>query len=166
MSSTEVIDLSSSDEESNATTYRPQYSQHPSDIRLDYNMVGAYDDDDVAIIDNGLNGMPADSEDNYEDLNNCGSHTDDSLNTLDSEGRVLVNVAHPPDEPDIYLAPQIARAVKPHQIGGIRFLYDNVIESIERSNNSAGFGCILSHSMGLGKTMQVFIYLLLVLNVV
>lgn len=66
-----------------------------------------------------------------------------------------MNVSHPSKESDIFLAPQLARAAKPHQIGGIRFLYDNVVENLEQFSTSVGFGCILAHSMGLGKTFQV-----------
>lgn len=90
-----------------------------------------------------------------EDPTNSGMHTMDRYNAPDEQGRVIVNVGHPETEQDLYLAPQIARIIKPHQIGGIRFLYDNVIESIERFPTSSGFGCILAHSMGLGKTLQI-----------
>lgn len=90
-----------------------------------------------------------------DDSNNSGMHTNDAYNLPDESGRVLVNVGHPGDDPDIFLAPQIARVIKPHQVGGVRFLYDNVVESLERFNSSKGFGCILAHSMGLGKTLQV-----------
>ncbi|KAM4021421.1 helicase ARIP4 isoform 2-T2 [Anomaloglossus baeobatrachus] len=90
---------------------------------------------------------------------NSGSHVNDTLNLPDAFGRVLVNINHPPNEKDIFLAPQLAAAVKPHQIGGIRFLYDNLVESLERFSGSSGFGCILAHSMGLGKTLQVISFL-------
>lgn len=45
-----------------------------------------------------------------------GMHTDDSKNVCDSQGRVLVNVNHPPDESDIFLTPKLAKTVKPHQV--------------------------------------------------
>uniref|UniRef100_W5NA56 RAD54 like 2 n=1 Tax=Lepisosteus oculatus TaxID=7918 RepID=W5NA56_LEPOC len=88
-----------------------------------------------------------------------GAHVNDALNQPDAQGRVLVNINHPSTERDLFLAPQLARAVKPHQIGGIRFLYDNLVESLERYKTSCGFGCILAHSMGLGKTLQVISFI-------
>ncbi|KAI4483351.1 hypothetical protein M0802_013480 [Mischocyttarus mexicanus] len=93
--------------------------------------------------------------DNEDDPSNSGMHTNDRYNIPDEHGRVLINVGHPETEPDVFLAPQVARIIKPHQIGGIRFLFDNIVESIERYKTSSGFGCILAHSMGLGKTLQV-----------
>lgn len=90
-----------------------------------------------------------------EDPSNSGLHVNDTYNIPDEQGRVLINIGHPENEEDIFLAPQIARVIKPHQIGGVRFLFDNIIESVERFSTSTGFGCILAHSMGLGKTLQI-----------
>lgn len=84
-----------------------------------------------------------------EDESNSGEHTNDAFNKPDSEGRVVVNIGHGEKEENIYVAPQISRVIKPHQIGGVRFLFDNIIESIELFDKSSGFGCILAHSMGM-----------------
>lgn len=94
-------------------------------------------------------------EDGDDDPQNSGLHVNDAYNVPDEQGRVVINIGHPEGEEDIFLAPQIARIIKPHQIGGVRFLFDNIIESVERFNTSTGFGCILAHSMGLGKTLQL-----------
>lgn len=45
-----------------------------------------------------------------------GAHVNDAVNQPDPQGRVLVNMNHPPEETDLYLAPQLARVVKPHQV--------------------------------------------------
>ena len=82
------------------------------------------------------------------DPHDFGLHTNDSVNQHDDDDRVLVNVGGWLfDGPDIFLLPQLARVAKPHQVGGIRFLYEMVV--------GRGSGCLLAHSMGLGKTFQV-----------
>ncbi|KAL6119976.1 rad54l2 [Pungitius sinensis] len=105
--------------------------------------------------DDALGGVGGEEEESEP----SGVHSDDALNLPDPQGRVLVNLGHPTAEKDIFLPPQLARAVKPHQISGIRFLYDNLVESVERFGSSSGFGCILAHSMGLGKTLQVISFI-------
>jgi len=89
-----------------------------------------------------------------EDTANSGLHTNDDRNKPDQYGRILVNVNHPQDEDSVFLASQLQGKIKAHQIGGIRFMYDNTIESLKRCRSSAGFGCVLAHAMGLGKTLQ------------
>ena len=50
-----------------------------------------------------------------EDPSNSGAHVDDTLNCPDEEGRVLVNVGRPDGEDPVYVPPQLARVLKPHQ---------------------------------------------------
>ena len=63
---------------------------------------------------------PGDAKDDgsaeMDDPNNAGLHVDDRLNVPNADGRVLVNVGHPDSDPDIFLAPQIQRMIKPHQV--------------------------------------------------
>ena len=55
-------------------------------------------------------------EDYHEDPNNSGLHVDDALNVPDANGLVNVNLGHPAGEADVFLAPQLSRTVKPHQV--------------------------------------------------
>ena len=74
--------------------------------------------------DSDLIMMPSDAEleeeddddDDGDDVENSGSHVNDALNQRDAMGGVLVNVGHPASETDIFLAPQLASIVKPHQV--------------------------------------------------
>lgn len=51
--------------------------------------------------------------------------------------------------PEIYLDSHIGQRIKPHQLKGIQFMWRELIEDEKRQ------GCLLAHTMGLGKTMQV-----------
>jgi SNF2 family DNA or RNA helicase len=53
------------------------------------------------------------------------------------------------DNPVIYLDPRIGLLVKPHQLDGIQFMWRELIKDEKQQ------GCLLAHTMGLGKTMQV-----------
>ena len=45
-----------------------------------------------------------------------GLHTNDSLNVKDDSGKVLINVNHNKDDPDIFLHKTIGDNLKPHQV--------------------------------------------------
>lgn len=55
----------------------------------------------------------------------------------------------------------LVKSMKPHQVKGVKFMYDCLIESLEmlKKDPIKGSGCILAHCMGLGKTFQVISFL-------
>ena len=66
--------------------------------------------------DDAIVQVSSESTNEEEESEPGGAHANDALNLPDSQGRVLVNLSHPPSETDIFLTPQLARAVKPHQV--------------------------------------------------
>ena len=57
----------------------------------------------------------------------------------------------------VQVHPKLVKNMKSHQREGVRFMFDACIESIRWKDQEGvvGSGCILGHSMGLGKTLQV-----------
>ncbi|KAK9810003.1 hypothetical protein WJX72_003200 [[Myrmecia] bisecta] len=70
--------------------------------------------------------------------------------------------AQPLQEGDskVLVAGSIAKALKPHQWEGMRFLWRNIVENhlVDDDGEDPG-GCILAHSMGLGKSIQTIAFL-------
>ncbi len=71
---------------------------------------------------------------------------------------VDINPVRSNGEPPVYILDSIARRMKPHQIDGVRFLW----REVTASGASDAQGCILAHTMGLGKTMQAIAFLVAV----
>ncbi|XP_068665822.1 protein CHROMATIN REMODELING 20-like isoform X2 [Aristolochia californica] len=72
----------------------------------------------------------------------------------------IVNVAREENEEAERIPPSLSAKLKPHQIAGIRFMWENIIQSVRKvKSGDRGLGCILAHTMGLGKTIQVIAFL-------
>ncbi|KAK7376285.1 hypothetical protein VNO78_34749 [Psophocarpus tetragonolobus] len=78
----------------------------------------------------------------------------------DALGGYIVNVVREKGEEAVRVPPSISIKLKAHQIAGIRFMWENIIQSIRKvKSGDKGLGCILAHTMGLGKTFQVIAFL-------
>ncbi|XP_057250433.1 protein CHROMATIN REMODELING 20 isoform X3 [Beta vulgaris subsp. vulgaris] len=72
----------------------------------------------------------------------------------------IVNVVREEGEDAVRIPPSISAKLKTHQVAGIRFMWENIIQSIRNVKaGDKGLGCILAHTMGLGKTFQVIAFL-------
>lgn len=71
----------------------------------------------------------------------------------DGDGVVAL---YAPDDVDsskhVYLNQDIARRLKPHQIEGVKFMWREITATDDEDDK--GQGCLLAHTMGLGKTAQ------------
>ncbi|XP_059628567.1 protein CHROMATIN REMODELING 20 isoform X2 [Cornus florida] len=72
----------------------------------------------------------------------------------------IVNVVREAGEEAVRIPPSISAKLKAHQVAGIRFMWENIVQSISKVKaGDKGLGCILAHTMGLGKTFQVIAFL-------
>lgn len=58
-------------------------------------------------------------------------------------------------KPLVTIPNELVKVLKKHQVNGIRFLWDTVFETVDKTNTTDGTGCILAHQMGIGKTLQI-----------
>eukprot|EP00277_Geminigera_cryophila_P005510 CAMPEP_0179429774 /NCGR_PEP_ID=MMETSP0799-20121207/15062_1 /TAXON_ID=46947 /ORGANISM="Geminigera cryophila, Strain CCMP2564" /LENGTH=666 /DNA_ID=CAMNT_0021205837 /DNA_START=164 /DNA_END=2160 /DNA_ORIENTATION=- len=92
--------------------------------------------------------------------------------TPSAMGKEIINpFAEPSDQ--IKIHPILAARLKPHQVEGVRFLWQRAMDGRAHGNNARGglgslhaledgdkgAGCVLAHNMGLGKTFQVITFL-------
>ncbi|KAJ2812063.1 hypothetical protein H4S07_001656, partial [Coemansia furcata] len=91
----------------------------------------------------------------------------------------LINTGHFDDQSDVMIPGFIAAQLKLHQLQGVRFMWHNLVmlsnhqsSTGNKGTSSSGrlipaqHGCILAHSMGLGKTLQTITLIYMLLNAV
>jgi SNF2 family DNA or RNA helicase len=68
----------------------------------------------------------------------------------DAESRLIINEAKDENDGLVYINTFISGRIKDHQIDGVRFMWNHIV-----TDATSRQGCLLAHTMGLGKTMQV-----------
>lgn len=71
-------------------------------------------------------------------------------NSDGNDGPLDINPVRAAHQKPVFINERIARAMKPHQLEGARFLW----RELTAGGEEGGHGCLLAHTMGLGKTMQ------------
>ncbi|KAK2042201.1 SNF2 family domain-containing protein [Colletotrichum somersetense] len=71
--------------------------------------------------------------------------------TISSDkSRLIINETKDDNKGLIYVNEHIAKRIKSHQIEGVKFMWNQIVY-----DSKVRQGCLLAHTMGLGKTMQV-----------
>ncbi|KZF19148.1 hypothetical protein L228DRAFT_234351 [Xylona heveae TC161] len=74
---------------------------------------------------------------------------------LDNPDRIPVNPGKLASQAFVYINKHVGSYIKKHQIEGIQFMWREIV-----TDENSLQGCLLAHTMGLGKTMQVITLLL------
>lgn len=73
-----------------------------------------------------------------------------SLEYAEGHHKIIINDGKYEHQGFVYVSKEIAPLIKQHQIEGVRFMWSQIITDAKKMQ-----GCLLAHTMGLGKTMQV-----------
>lgn len=94
-----------------------------------------------------------DVEDSSKSADEAFNINDDDFNDIEP---VILGTDTKRNE-DIIVHPKIAQKLFPHQIDGIKFMFERCYNdlNVKRKYSRQDHGCILAHCMGLGKTMQL-----------
>jgi hypothetical protein len=87
-------------------------------------------------------------------------HENQSSNLSPADEGIVVNTGKEEHEPEILISAHIAKALKPHQIEGIRFAWRELVGTSSDDSEDTQ-GALLAHTMGLGKTLQMYVSSLL-----
>ena len=71
--------------------------------------------------------------------------------------RLIINESKEENQSLLYINDEIGKTIKDYQVGGVRFLWNQIVLDPDVRQ-----GCLLAHTMGLGKTMQVITFLVAV----
>ena len=93
----------------------------------------------------------------------------DSLKNEFEQNRIILDIESKSKKVLAEVEPAFTSLLKPHQVEGIKFLFNCSIESLERLNEEdkarrESCGGILAHCMGLGKTFQTIVFLSSILS--
>ena len=78
------------------------------------------------------------------------------------EARLILEQDEETKEVKLEVRRSLVRHIKPHQREGIKFLYNAVVESLDKTGERGG--AVLAHCMGLGKSLQVIAFIDALLN--
>ncbi|KAI6712194.1 hypothetical protein JHW43_005238 [Diplocarpon mali] len=67
------------------------------------------------------------------------------------KAKYIINDAAESDQGYIYVNKEMSPHIKPHQMDGVRFMWNQIVTLGDEDSMQ---GCLLAHTMGLGKTMQ------------
>ena len=78
-----------------------------------------------------------------------------TTNDTDLQQALIINPGFSSQESMLHVDEKLSEVLKPHQAEGVQFLWREII----MAGRESASGCVLAHTMGLGKTLQTIAFL-------